>query len=157
MLPINVVMDHDRLEVALFASSGDEVERFDLTISVWRMVLVVDQLLDMIRPGFLDISKSWKMADSEVSMSSKRDTDEFKIEADRQVINRGFKVAEVAERLGVHTHSLYAWLHKLGWCSAPRWTRAPYPAARCRSMLVLRTRSSCSDPERNRKDLLTSD
>ncbi len=47
-------------------------------------------------------------------MSSKRYTDEFKIEAIRQVIDRGFKVAEVAERLGVTTHSLYAWLPKFG-------------------------------------------
>ncbi|WP_159094143.1 transposase, partial [Xanthomonas fragariae] len=47
-------------------------------------------------------------------MSSKRYTDEFKIEAVRQVTNRGFKVAEVAERLGVTTHSLYAWLRKFG-------------------------------------------
>lgn len=38
-------MDHDRLEDALFESSGDEVERFDLTISVWRMVDVFDELL----------------------------------------------------------------------------------------------------------------
>lgn len=50
------------------------------------------------------------MADSAVSMSSKRYTDEFKIEAVRQVSDRGFKVAEVAERLGVTTRSVYAWL-----------------------------------------------
>ena len=47
-------------------------------------------------------------------MSSKRYTDEFKIEAVRQVTDRGFKVAEVAERLGVTTHSLYAWIRKFG-------------------------------------------
>ncbi|ACD61227.1 ISxac3 transposase [Xanthomonas oryzae pv. oryzae PXO99A] len=47
-------------------------------------------------------------------MSSKRYTDEFKIEAVRQVTDRGFKEAEVAERLGVTTHSLYAWLRKFG-------------------------------------------
>ncbi|WP_407470792.1 IS3 family transposase [Xanthomonas campestris] len=47
-------------------------------------------------------------------MSSKRYTDEFKIEAVRQVTDRGFKVAEVAERLGVTTHSLYAWLRTFG-------------------------------------------
>lgn len=47
-------------------------------------------------------------------MSNKRYTDEFKIEAVRQVTDRGFKVAEVAERLGVTTHSLYAWLRKHG-------------------------------------------
>ena len=45
------------------------------------------------------------MVDSEVSMSSKRYTDEFKIEAVRQVTDRGFKVAEVAERLGVTVDS----------------------------------------------------
>lgn len=47
-------------------------------------------------------------------MSSKRYTDEFKVEAVRQVTGRGFKVAEVAERLGVTPHSLYAWLRKFG-------------------------------------------
>lgn len=47
-------------------------------------------------------------------MSSKRYTDEFKIEAVRQVTDRGFKVAEVAERLGVTTHSLYGWIRKFG-------------------------------------------
>jgi transposase len=47
-------------------------------------------------------------------MSSKRYTDEFKIEAVRQVTDRGFKVVEVAERLGVTTHSLYAWVRKFG-------------------------------------------
>ncbi len=47
-------------------------------------------------------------------MSSKRYTDEFKIEAVRQVTDRGFKVADVAERLGVTTHSLYSWIRKFG-------------------------------------------
>lgn len=47
-------------------------------------------------------------------MSSKRYTDEFKIEAVRQVTDRGFKVADVAERLGVTTHSLYGWIRKFG-------------------------------------------
>jgi transposase len=42
-------------------------------------------------------------------MSSKRYTDEFKIEAVKQVTERGFSVGEVARRLGVTTHSLYAW------------------------------------------------
>ncbi|PPT30523.1 hypothetical protein XarbCFBP7614_02995 [Xanthomonas arboricola] len=44
-LPTKRVMDHDRLEDALFGSSGDGMERFDRTISVWRIVLV-DQLRD---------------------------------------------------------------------------------------------------------------
>jgi len=47
-------------------------------------------------------------------MSGKRYTGEFKIEAVRQVTDRGYPVKEVAERLGVTTHSLYAWLKKFG-------------------------------------------
>lgn len=43
-------------------------------------------------------------------MSSPRYTPEFKDEAVRQVVDRGHSVAEVAERLGVSTHSLYAWI-----------------------------------------------
>ena len=39
-------------------------------------------------------------------MSSKRYTEEFKIEAVRQVTERGYSVAEVAGRLGMTTHSL---------------------------------------------------
>ncbi len=47
-------------------------------------------------------------------MSSKRYTDEFKIEAVRQVTDRGFNVADVVERLGVTTRSLYGWIRKFG-------------------------------------------
>ena len=43
-------------------------------------------------------------------MSSSRYTPEFKDEAVRQVIDHGHSVAEVAERLGVSTHSLYVWI-----------------------------------------------
>lgn len=43
-------------------------------------------------------------------MSSKRYTEEFKIEAVKQVTERGHPVAEVAGRIGVSQHSLYAWL-----------------------------------------------
>ncbi len=39
-------------------------------------------------------------------MSSVRYTPEFKDEAVRQVVERGHSVAEVAERLGVSSHSL---------------------------------------------------
>ena len=42
-------------------------------------------------------------------MSSKRYPEEFKIEAVRQVVERGHSVAEVASRLGMTTHSLYSW------------------------------------------------
>ena len=47
-------------------------------------------------------------------MSSKRYTEEFKIEAVRQIVDRGYSTAEVARRLGVTTHSLYAWKQKYG-------------------------------------------
>lgn len=43
-------------------------------------------------------------------MSSQRYTPEFKDEAVRQVVDRGHSVAEVAERLGVSSHSLYNWI-----------------------------------------------
>ena len=47
-------------------------------------------------------------------MSNKRYTEEFKTEAVRQVVDRGYSVAEVADRLGTTTHSLYAWKKKYG-------------------------------------------
>lgn len=47
-------------------------------------------------------------------MSSKRYTEEFKIEAVKQVVERGYSVAEVAKRLGMTTHSLYAWKMRYG-------------------------------------------
>ena len=47
-------------------------------------------------------------------MSKKRYTEEFKIEAVRQIIDRGYSVVEVAQRLGTTTHSLYAWKKKYG-------------------------------------------
>ena len=47
-------------------------------------------------------------------MSAKRYSEEFKIEAVKQVTENGYAVAEVARRLGTTTHSLYAWLKKYG-------------------------------------------
>lgn len=43
-------------------------------------------------------------------MSTQRYTPEFKAEAVRQVVERGYSVAESAARLGVSTHSLYKWV-----------------------------------------------
>ena len=43
-------------------------------------------------------------------MSSQRYSPEFKDEAVRQIIERGYSVAEVSERLGVSSHSLYKWV-----------------------------------------------
>lgn len=45
-------------------------------------------------------------------MSHPRYTEEFKIEAVKQVVERGHRVAEVAERLGVSGHSLYNWIKR---------------------------------------------
>ena len=50
----------------------------------------------------------------EVIMSRKRYPDEFKMEAVKQVIDRGHSVADVAGRLGMTTHSLYVWIKKYG-------------------------------------------
>ena len=47
-------------------------------------------------------------------MSGKRYTDEFKIAAVKQVTERGHPASEVAERLGVSMHSLYAWMKRYG-------------------------------------------
>jgi transposase-like protein len=43
-------------------------------------------------------------------MSGKRYPEEFKIEAVKQVVDRGYSVASVATRLDITTHSLYAWI-----------------------------------------------
>ncbi|WP_206098439.1 IS3 family transposase [Oleiagrimonas sp. MCCC 1A03011] len=43
-------------------------------------------------------------------MSSQRYTPEFKDEAVRQVLERGYSVAQVSDRLGVSAHSLYKWV-----------------------------------------------
>lgn len=43
-------------------------------------------------------------------MSAQRFTPGFKEEAVKQVIGRGYSVAQVAARLGVSTHSLYKWV-----------------------------------------------
>ena len=47
-------------------------------------------------------------------MSGKRYPKEFKTEAVKQVVDRGYSVASVATRLDITTHSLYAWIKKYG-------------------------------------------
>jgi transposase len=44
--------------------------------------------------------------------SSPRYPEEFKLEAVKQVTERGHPVAEVAARLGVSSHSLYQWMKR---------------------------------------------
>jgi transposase-like protein len=47
-------------------------------------------------------------------MSSQRYTDEFKIEAVKQITEEGHTVPDVAKRLGVTSNSLYKWVKKYG-------------------------------------------
>ncbi len=46
-------------------------------------------------------------------MSGKRYPEEFKTEAVKQVVDRGYSVASVATRLDITTHSLYLCLMRL--------------------------------------------
>ena len=43
-------------------------------------------------------------------MSNQRYSPEFRDEAVRQILDRGYSVNEVSERLGVSAHSLYKWV-----------------------------------------------
>ena len=53
------------------------------------------------------------MATIEVFMGINRQyTEEFRSEAVKQVVERGFTVADVASRLGISKHTLYEWVHK---------------------------------------------
>lgn len=47
-------------------------------------------------------------------MSGKRYKEEFKLEAIKQVTERGYKIADVAKRLGVTQKSLHDWIQKYG-------------------------------------------
>jgi transposase len=49
-------------------------------------------------------------ATEEEFMSNRKYTEEFKSEAIKQVTERGYKVKEVSERLGISSKSLYLWL-----------------------------------------------
>ncbi|KXS46165.1 MAG: transposase family protein [Marinobacter sp. T13-3] len=47
-------------------------------------------------------------------MSAKRYSEEFKIEAVKQVTERGYKVSDVSRRLGITSGSLYKWIKLYG-------------------------------------------
>jgi transposase len=49
-----------------------------------------------------------------MKMSRVNFSDDFKRDAVSQITERGYPVAEVSQRLGVSTHSLYAWKKKFG-------------------------------------------
>lgn len=52
-------------------------------------------------------------------MSTKRFAEEFKAEAVKQVLVGGHRVADVAARLGVSQHSLYAWIKRRAFALPP--------------------------------------
>lgn len=45
-------------------------------------------------------------------MGKPRFSEDFKRDAVHQIVERGYPVAEVSQRLGVSTHSLYAWVKR---------------------------------------------
>lgn len=45
-------------------------------------------------------------------MGKPKFSEDFKQDAVHQIVVRGYPVREVSERLGVSTHSLYAWMKK---------------------------------------------
>ncbi|CUB06864.1 Transposase and inactivated derivatives [Marinomonas fungiae] len=45
---------------------------------------------------------------------NQRFTEEFKIQAVKQVTEQGYSFASVSDRLGMSTHSLYVWIKKYG-------------------------------------------
>lgn len=57
-------------------------------------------------------------------MSGKRYPEDFKIEAVRQVTDRGYKAADVAQRLGVTVKSLHDWINKYGSHNAQHQTQS---------------------------------
>tara|TARA_R110002126_G_scaffold123083_1_gene264983 strand:- start:663 stop:971 length:309 start_codon:yes stop_codon:yes gene_type:complete len=63
-----------------------------------------------------------KNEDKEKIMSTSRFTEDFKIDAIKQITERGYSVSDVSQRLGVSTHSLYAWMK--------RYSASPGSAAR---------------------------
>ena len=65
-------------------------------------------------------------------MSAKRYTEEFRIEAVKQVTDRGYPVAENASRLGVNSHSLYQWMKHYRVPAAQRGVNRAEPTILCR-------------------------
>ncbi|APX63165.1 transposase [Acinetobacter schindleri] len=72
-------------------------------------------------------------------MSSKRYPEEFKIEAVKQVTEKGHSVAEVAARLGTTTHSLYAWIKRYD-PQQPKITESNDPSAE-----LAKLKKSCNE------------
>ena len=56
-------------------------------------------------------------------MKGIRYTAEFKVEALKQITERGHGVVEVAKRLGVSDKSLYQWLREADWQKQPQFSK----------------------------------
>ncbi|MBM2886534.1 transposase [Chromobacterium phragmitis] len=83
-------------------------------------------------------------------MSKPRFPEEFKIEAVKQVTERGYPVSEVASRLGVSTHSLYQWLKRYELRGADQVIRAANKipdAALCRLAVLKYCLCRCALPQ----------
>ena len=80
-------------------------------------------------------------------MSGQRYTPEFKEEAVKQVVERGYTVAEVAERLGVSQHSLYKWVNATSPDKSKQQAEEPLEAKR--EILKLRSQLKRTEEERD--------
>ena len=70
-------------------------------------------------------------------MSNPRYPEEFKIQAPNQVAEKKLPVADVAARLGVSTHSLYAWIKRYSKSQEERQQHAELRRLRCFEALRL--------------------
>jgi len=77
-----------------------------------------------VSPRFVDtlLGNFWKQGEIDIGKGI-RFTDEFKQDAVAQVVERGYAVSEVAERLGICTKSLYTW--KAQFSQSPQEGRKP--------------------------------
>jgi transposase len=80
-------------------------------------------------------------------MIGQRYTPEFKDEAIKQIIDRGYSIAETAERLGVSQHSLYKWVNAAK--SAPTEQQANELLEAKREVLKLRAQLRRAEEERD--------
>lgn len=84
-------------------------------------------------------------------MSSPRSTPEFKDEAVRQAVDRGHSVAEVAERRGVSTHSLYARIKAVKPSKNEQQTQELNDAKKERRYIFAELRERCRIENRSRQ------
>ena len=79
-------------------------------------------------------------------MGKVRYSPEFKDEAVRQVVERGYSVREVADRVGVSSHSLYSWVKRV----RPDKSEAPAKELHEAKSEVLRLRAQLRRTEEER-------